>query len=301
MKILVTGGAGFIGANLTLELEKRFSSAKISALDDLSSSSRENLSGFKGEFIKGKIEDKTLINSLEGKKFDFIFHQAAITDTTITDEEKMMQVNVDGLKNLLNLAKKERSRVIYASSAGVYGNGPAPMKEDQELSPLNAYALSKVKQDEVGMDFARENNLVIIGLRYFNVYGKGESKKGKSASMIWQLAQQMKEGKTPRIFKWGKQKRDFIYIKDVVEANLKAMEAKESAVVNIGTGLAITFNEIIEVLNRVLKTAFDTEYFDNSYDFYQNNTQAHTALAEHILGFKAGYSIEEGIRDYLSI
>ncbi len=302
MRILITGGAGFIGASLALEIEKRFPSWQVTVLDGLSSGHIRNIGGFKGELIEGRVEDEELINSLNGKNFDFIHHQAAITDTTIDDEERMMRVNIDGFKNILNLAKRQNSKVIYASSAGVYGNGLMPMKESQRLVPLNAYALSKVRADELALTFAKENkDMKIIGLRYFNVYGPGEEHKGKSASMIWQLAVQMKKGRNPRIFKYGEQERDFVYVKDVIEANIMAMEAKENCIVNIGTGQMTNFNGIIEILNEVLGTHLKPEYFDNPYDFYQNQTQADTALAVHLLGFKAKFSIEEGIRDYFFV
>ena len=302
MKTLVTGGAGFIGANIVKELQIKFRDAEITVLDDLSSGNLENLQGFRGEVIKGTIEDEGSINGLKGREFDYIFHHAAITDTTV-EAQKMMRVNVDGFKNIRNLAKYEKCPIIYASSAGVYGNGPIPMKETQKLSPLNAYALSKVKADELAVSFGKD--IKIIGLRYFNVYGKGEKHKNKSASMIWQLYNQMKNGKHPRIFKYGEQKRDFIYIKDIVDATIKAMEISRrdfpvpiSNIVNIGTGISTTFNRIIEILNDAMDTSFEPEYFDNPYDFYQNQTEADTTLSFNLLGFKANFSIEQGIRDY---
>ena len=312
MKILITGGAGFIGSNLVLNLQARFPSAELVILDNLSSGNLKNIEGFKAELIEGGVENENLINSLNGKGFNTIFHEAAITDTTITDTERIMRVNVSGLKNILNLARAENATVIYASSAGVYGNGPVPMKEAQKLTPLNDYALSKVKGDRLAMEFARENNLKVIGLRYFNVYGPKEEYKGKSASMIWQLRSRILEGKKPRIFKYGEQKRDFIYIKDIVKATIKAMDIPSpfslpytrnsksfGVVVNIGTGISTTFNRIIEILNKVLGAEFPPEYFDNPYSFYQNHTQADITLAQNVLGFKARYSIEDGIRNYL--
>jgi ADP-L-glycero-D-manno-heptose 6-epimerase len=297
MKILITGGAGFIGSNIASFLINN--GVDVTILDDFSTGNIENIKNLKVELIEGKVEDEDLIKKLAGKNFGTIIHQAAITDTTIKDEDKMMRVNVEGFKNILNLAQEEKAQVIYASSAGVYGNGPVPMRENQKLSPLNAYAFSKVKDDKLTLAFIKENkNIKVIGLRYFNVYGKGEMYKGKSASMIWQLACQMKEGRTPRIFKYGEQKRDFIYIKDVVNAVSKAIEASKSSIVNVGTGIATTFNQIIEILNKILKTNYKPQYFDNPYNFYQNNTQADTNLAYKILGFKAKFNIEEGVKDY---
>ncbi len=303
MKILVTGRAGFIGSNLALELERRFPSAAITILDDFLQGSTGNLEGFRGEIIKGGVEDEKLVESLKGKGFNFIYHLAAITDTTVSDEKKMMTVNVDGFKNILGIAGHEKAPVIYASSAGVYGNGPAPMKETQKVSPLNAYSVSKARMDEIALSL---NQPRMIGLRYFNVYGPGESRKGKSASMIWQLACGMKAGSPPRIFKYGEQRRDLIHVSDVVQATIRAMEVldkggpERNVSVNVGTGVATDFNRVIEILNSILGTNFKPEYFDNPYDFYQNHTQADTALAAKTLGFKARYSSEEGIRNYLN-
>lgn len=298
MKILITGGAGFIGSNLALTLQAQFPSAELIIFDDFSSGNLKNIEGIKAELISGGIEDEGLIKSLQGKGFNIIFHEAAITDTTVTDTQRIINVNVGGLRNILNLAKSENAAVVYASSAGVYGNSPIPMKESQKPTPLNDYALSKAKGDNLAMEFARETNIKVTGLRYFNVYGQGEEYKGKSSSMIWQLRKQILSGKAPRIFKYGEQKRDFIYVKDVVETTIKASNAKESTVINVGTGISITFNKIIEILNEVLGSSFHPEYFDNPYSFYQNHTQADTTLAQKILGFKTQYSIEDGIRDY---
>ncbi len=171
------------------------------------------------------------------------------------------------------------------------------MKEDQKLSPQNTYARSKSLMDEEATRYKDE--IKIVGLRYFNVYGPRERYKKKAASMIYQLAQQMKANKNPRIFKYGEQSRDFIYVKDVVDATIRAMKAKGSGIVNVGTGITATFNRIIEILNQVLGTSFEPEYFDNPYSFYQNETRADTERAKELLGFEARYSIEEGIRDYI--
>ena len=296
LKILITGGAGFIGSNLVSALEDK--GYELSIIDNLSSGNPENLQGFKGTVIDGDIAALDLISQFKEKKFDIIFHQAAITDTTFSDDKEMFRVNVEGFRNILNFAQSIKAKLIYASSAGVYGKGKIPMKEGQKPSPLNAYALSKKMMDGIAEKEMKKADIAIIGLRYFNVYGPGEKYKGKSASMIYQLYKQMEKNKRPRIFKWGGQKRDFIYVKDVVQANFKAMEMDKSCVVNVGTGAAVTFNETIEILNRVLGTNYETEYFDNPYGFYQNETQADTSLAGKFLGFKAKFDVEGGIRDY---
>ena len=298
MNILVSGGAGFIGSNLVLELERR--GEEVVALDDLSSSNFKNLRGFKGELIIEDVSTFDPFARFKRENFDVIFHQAAITDTTFADDARMIQGNMEGFRRILDFAVEQKARFIYASSAGVYGNGPTPMEEDQQSSPLNAYAFSKYLIDNLAARYAKRHKIIVIGLRYFNVYGPREEYKGKSASMVYQLAEQMKAGNQPRIFKHGEQFRDFIYVKDVVLANLKAMKAGQSCVVNVGTGVPTTFNRVIEILNEALSTSLEPEYFDNPYtSFYQNQTLADTKLAEELLRFKAEFSPGEGIKDYI--
>ncbi len=292
MRILVTGGAGFIGSNLALTLEKK--GHDVIVIDDFRSSKFENLKGFQGDVICGDISEQDLFSL---GHVDVIFHQAAITDTLVTDEHEMMKINVDGFKHILSFAEKNTSKVIYASSAGVYGNNPAPHKESDMVNPLNAYARSKREMEVIAQNF-RGSIPLLIGLRYFNVYGPRERYKKHAASMIYQLAQQMKAGKRPRIFTFGDQQRDFIYVKDVVEANLLAMNAKENCIVNVGTGKPESFNTMIHLLNNVLGTSLEPDYFDNPYDFYQNLTCADITLAKEKIGFSARYSLAEGITDY---
>jgi ADP-L-glycero-D-manno-heptose 6-epimerase len=117
--------------------------------------------------------------------------------------------------------------------------------------------------------------------------------------MVYHLAQQMKAGKRPRIFKYGEQKRDFVYVKDAVEASIRALQAKNSGIYNVGTGQARSFNELIDVLNKCLGTDFQPEYFDNPHAHYQNFTRADITRARSALGFEPQFSLEDGVRDYM--
>ncbi len=292
MKCLVTGGAGFIGSNLALELEKQ--GHEVTIIDNLSSGDKKNIEDFKGKFIELDISKPFELK----EKFDIIFHQAAITDPRFQDDNEMIRANIDGFKNIIELPRKNKVKLIYASTAGLYGNGPVPMKENQEKQILSAYGKSKLMMDEIASEYF--DKMHIIGLRYFNVFGPREAHKGRPASMIYHLSKQIKAGKNPRIFKWGEQKRDHIYIKDAVEATIKAINAKKSGVYNVGTGTATSFNELVKILNDALGTNFEPEYFDNPYEgTYQSNTQAGTTNAMEFLGFKAKWNLKEGIRDYM--
>lgn len=300
MRMLVTGGAGFIGSNVALEVSKRYKGAELFVLDDFSSGYFKNLIGFEGEVITGSITEPETIEKLRKYNFDVIFHQAANADTTETDQKKVMSVNCEAFKSILNVARESRAKVVYASSAAVYGNGPAPMKVGQELTPENIYGFSKYAMDMVTYRFMKENPTVgVVGLRYFNVYGPRETHKGKMASMVLQLTVQIMKGKKPRLFKWGEQKRDFVYVMDCVEANIKGFETEKSGIVNVGTGRARSFNEVVEVIKRSLGVEVETEYFDNPYDFYQNYTEADLTETKNILGWYPQTQIEDGIPAYV--
>ncbi len=298
MTFLVTGAAGLIGRNIALELQD---AGKVFALDDLSVGRKDNLAGFKGEVITADI--RTVDYSKFAGDLEAIFHEAAIADTTVTDVPLMDSVNVDAFKKLLDFAGKIGcKKIIYASSAATYGKGKVPMSESDKPAPANIYGESKVKMEAVAEDFVKENpGFSVVGLRYFNVYGPGETHKKKAASMIYQLYLQMEAGRNPRVFKWGEQFRDFIYVKDVVAANLKAMDYGKSGVFNVGTGIPNTFNRIIEVLNKAMGKSLKPEYFDNPYGFYQDQTRADVKLSKSELKFSAEYDLEKGIKDYVSL
>ena len=297
-KYLVTGGAGFIGSNIAKELAAQGHS--VTVIDNFSSGNFKTLIGFEGDVIAADVYEKMPANTY----FDAIFHQGAITETDFHDQKIMMEQNVEAFKNVLNFAiKNEIKRVIYASSAATYGNGDCPMKVSQPTKPENVYGFSKAVMDNVAREYAAKNqDMVIVGLRYFNVYGPGEYFKGKTASMIYQLYLQMKKGNNPKVFKMGEQERDFVYIKDVVKANMCALtNAKESCVVNVGTGIPRNFNDIIKCLNNELGTNLTTEYVDNPYAFYQLRTQADISYTTEKTGYTPDFTLEKGIADYVSI
>lgn len=300
MRFLVTGGAGFIGSNLAVELQQ-FEKGEVVVLDNFSSGSFENLRSFYGDVVTADVQMQDWWEKVG--RVDAVFHQAAITDTTVLDERAMMEANVEGLRSVLAYSEGFGiHRVVYASSAGVYGSGECPMMEDRPPAPENIYGFSKAVGDQLARRFMEEHGeATVVGLRYFNVYGPRESHKGKAASMVWQLTRQMLAGRRPRIFKYGEQSRDFIYVKDAVAANLKALDATKSGVFNVGTGRDETFNRMIEKLNKVLGTSFEPEYFDNPYPFYQNRTQADMRKARDTLGWEARFSLSEGIADYFRL
>ncbi len=292
MKILVTGGTGFVGSNIAIELLKSGHEVLITG-----AAGEQKIPNFKGIVLDPnfwEIDWKAIGN------IDALFHEAAINDTTLLDKEKMFRVNVEGSKKLFEEAVQNGcKKIVYASSTAAYGDVPPPYHEEGPFNPLNPYAESKLALDEFAMDFAKKNpGVTVVGLRYCNVYGPHENHKEKRASMIYQLAQQMKTG-SPRIFKDGEQKRDYIYVKDVVRANLLALDAKESCIVNCGFGAATSFNDIIKILNKTLGLNRAIEYIENPYaDRYQSFTECDMSKAKQKLGFVPEFDVEKGIMDY---
>ncbi len=299
-KYLVTGGAGFIGSNIAFTLLEEHK-ASVTVLDNFSTGNYKNLLGFSGEIVTGDIQDKAWF--ARAGKVDAIFHEAAITDTTVHDQRRMMEVNVDGFRNVLEYALEYGvKRVVYASSAAVYGNGPTPMREDHVPAPENVYGFSKAMMDNVAREFAALHpEMTLVGLRYFNVYGPREYYKGNPASMMFHLYNQMKAGKRPRIFKFGEQIRDFVYVKDIVRGNLNALDAEKTCVCNLGSGRPGNFNEVVEGLNKAMRTDLAPEYFDNPYSFYQLKTQADLRNAKAFLNYSPEWNLENGIADYVKI
>ncbi|MBI5241305.1 MAG: NAD-dependent epimerase/dehydratase family protein [Elusimicrobia bacterium] len=298
MRALVTGAAGFVGSNLALRLEAEGHEAV--GLDDFTTGDFRNLQGFKGDFAAADLCDLEAWADRVGP-VDAVFHQAAVTDTTVTDQKRMMRANVEAFQALLGWAAERGVKtVVYASSAGVYGDGPVPMRETAEPRPLNVYAFSKRVMEKVAADFAKAHpKMRVVGLRYFNVFGPRELYKKAAASMIWQLALQMRAGQRPRIFTGGEQYRDHIYVKDVVQANLLAAKSAPSGAYNVCTGKKTTFNEIVRFLNAALGTKLEPDYFKNPYSFYQNETLGDPARAQKAFGWQAGFSVEKGVQDYL--
>jgi len=296
MRILVTGGTGFIGGAIARKLVQNGHDVLIT--------------GTQSEIVPPNV--KLLPLHLTGvdwnvlENVEAVFHEAAINDTTFKNRRQMLRANfysaIALFNNLLGLGCR---KFIYASSTAIYGNEPAPYIEGKtKLNPLNVYAESKALFEDFAEEFGEGNRglgISVVGLRYCNVYGPGEGHKGKRMSMIGQMARTLIRGERPELFRDGEQKRDWIYVDDVVSANLAALNFSGNDIFNCGSGKATSFNEISALLNKGLNLNIEPEYISNPYEgVYQNHTECDMRKAKELLKFKPKFDIVKGINSYIT-
>ena len=297
MKALVTGGAGFIGSHIVEDLLKE--KAEVRVLDNLSAGNLKNIPEKEIEFIKGDITDRAILDEIM-KDVDYVFHEAAQTSVaySITHPKTTWDINIRGTKLLLNAAVKAGvKRFIFASSAAIYGNALPPLKESKEGKPISPYGDSKRMGEILMNEYYEKEGLDTVSLRYFNCYGPRQNPDSEYSGVISKFTKLISQKKSPTIFGTGSQTRDFIYVKDVVNANILAMKAKNTKAesFNIATGSAISINELFKVLKSVFKSdiepIFEPEKIgDIKYSF------ADVSKAKEHLDFEAETSIETGLK-----
>ncbi len=331
---IVTGGAGFVGSNLVGTLLARDPRPRMVVVESFRTGTFANIVGacarhargrFDGEVIAESVRDVDWGSLIGSLKPAAVFHQAAITDTTVADEREMIRENADSFRSLARECAAAGVPLAYASSAATYGTPPqardrVPFPLDAAGSPNNVYGFSKwlmeVEHRRLAAERARraEPEARIVGLRYFNVFGPGEAATGKMASMVYQLACQMLEGKRPRIFTDGSQARDQVYVDDVVDCTLAASGIPghggglpKPGVYNVGSGVATSFNEVIAALRKALdipERDRPTEYFDMPATvraFYQDYTCADLTATKAGLGWEPKHRPADAIAKYAGL
>ena len=299
MKYLVTGGAGFIGSHITEKLVQR--GDDVIVIDDLNTGKEENLESIieKINFVKGSILDIELLDKLT-KDVDGVFHQAALASVqdSFSKPDEYHNVNVNGTENILKLAKKNNFKVVYASSSSVYGNPTRiPIKESDEKNPINPYAETKLKKEELAIKYSKIG-VSVIGLRYFNVFGKGQSKE--YAGVLKLFLERIRDKLPPKINGDGTQFRDFVYVGDVVNANLMSMDSDiNHEFFNVGTNTSIT---ILDLAKTIIKSSgFDIEpIFGPALKGDVQKTIANIDLIKEKIGWTPTVILEEWIDEIIS-
>jgi len=253
-KVAVTGGLGFIGSHLVEELCQE---NEVVIVDNESTGSIKNIKHLEFENISldlGDITEIDLVNSFEG--CDYVFHHAAMASVpaSVADPLNCNRMNVTGTLQVLMAARDcDVDKVVFASSAAVYGDSTDfPLSENTPLKFISPYALSKATGEMYCQLFADIYDLPTVSLRYFNVFGARQDPNSQYASVIPNFISSMLNDKLPVIYGDGEQSRDFIYVKDIVDANLKACQSRETGAFNIATGKSTTVNQLVDIINQAL-------------------------------------------------
>ena len=295
MNFLVTGGAGFIGSCVVkLLLEEKH---KVTVIDNLSSGKLENLIDFQNkiDFHNLDVRDFEKIKPLASKS-DGIFNFAALTNVleSFTKQDEYSTVNVKGTQNILDIAKRFDLKVVFASSAAVYGDAKKiPIKEDTERNPLNPYGQTKLKGEYLCEKYSQIGTRVTV-LRFFNVYGKGQNPA--YAGVISKFLENISNGKQPIIYGDGTQTRDFVFVDDVAKANLLAMNNNSyGKFINIGTGIKTSIRELAEMIIKISKQNIKPIYVDAKEGDIKNS-QADISLAHELLKWSPKTKIEDWLK-----
>lgn len=260
--ILITGGAGFIGSHTVNEL---INDNNIVIVDNFSTGNINNIDNPDHENLKIINEDIRKVNFDEvAKNIDYIFHFAAMASVQLSIENPLecYEINLDATVRLLNSAIKNNvKKVIFASSSSVYGdNNNLPLKESETLMPSSPYAASKAGCELYLKTFHEDYGLEYVALRYFNIFGPKQDKNSPYAAVIPNFISAILEGETPIIYGDGEQSRDFVYIGDVVNANIKACESDFNGTINIASGEKLTINQLYELIRNALGSDVEAEY-----------------------------------------
>ncbi|MEY8666341.1 SDR family oxidoreductase [Enterococcus innesii] len=304
-QFLVTGGAGFIGSNLCEALLNM--GYKVRCLDNLSNGFYENIKPFINntnfEFINGTITDYDVCNHA-CKNVDYVLHQAAWGSVPRSIEMPVYyeEVNIKGTVNMMDAARKNKvKKFVYASSSSVYGDSPTlPKVEGIEGNVLSPYALTKKVNEEYGKIYSRIYGLETVGLRYFNVFGRRQNPNGAYAAVIPKFIISLLNDKSPKINGDGLQSRDFTYIENVIEANLKAASSDSSIsgeVFNIAFGGRVSLNQLYEVLTEILSKKNIKAIYGDERAGDVKHSNANINKAKKLLKYDPTFSFDEGIVD----
>jgi len=299
MKSLVTGGAGFIGSHIAEYLVQR--GDDVTVLDNLTTGKKENLAKIndKINFVNGDIRDYKLLEKLVNDTTG-VFHEAALASVqqSFNMKDEYFDVNVNGTENILKLSKKYGFKVIYASSSSVYGNPiRIPIKESDEKNPINPYAETKLQKEDLAIRYS-EMGVKVIGLRYFNVFGKRQSKE--YAGVLKLFLERISQGLPPKINGDGTQFRDFVHVQDVVNANIMSMDNDiASGFFNVGTNTSITILELAK--NIIEYSGLDIEpIFKPTLKGDVHGTIANIDLIRKEIGWKPSIMLIDWVKDIIS-
>ncbi|ERG97987.1 MAG: nucleoside-diphosphate-sugar epimerase [Haloquadratum sp. J07HQX50] len=293
-RVLITGGAGFIGSNLANHLA---SNNEVIAVDDLHLGTPENLAS-DISFENASVVDE----SLPTTDIDVLFHLAAYSSYTMAEENKAeaTRVNIEGFVNAVEQARRDGcDTVVYASTSSIYGSRTTPSPESMSTEVRTCYEASKMARETYAEYFHNHYQMNTAGLRFFSVYqgyGGAEGHKGEYANTVAQFADKIAQGERPRVFGDGSQTRDFTHVNDIVRGIEQTAEHELQGIYNLGTGDSYDFNTMIDMINAELNTNVEPRYVDNPLEVYVHDTMADATKIRDATGWKPQIEFAEGVR-----
>jgi UDP-glucose 4-epimerase len=300
-RILVIGGAGFVGSHIVDQLLDE-PVRELIVLDDFVRGIRENLSAAAGDervsIVEGSLLDTDLLAELMSGT-DYVFHLAALWLYECVHEPRLaVEVNIVGTFNVIEAAQAAGvKKVVYSSSASVYGDAlETPMTEEHPFNNRTTYGATKIAGEQLFRAFNEQHGLDYVGLRYMNVYGPRMDYKGTYVSVIMKVLDKIEAGVAPQIFGDGSQAYDFVHVADVARANIMALKSDATDVnLNIGTGVKTTIKELVDALLKITGSDLEPEYLPQEQMFVTHRVGS-TELAEELTGFRAEIPYLEGLR-----
>ncbi len=290
-RVLITGGAGFIGSNLANHLA---GSNDVVAVDDLYLGTAENLSP-SVEFHDASVLDDDLPADI-----DVLFHLAALSSRNMHEDhpQRGVRVNVEGFVNAVEQVRGECDTVVYASTSSIYGSQTEPSGEEMAVEAQTGYEASKLARERYAEYYSNQYAMTMAGLRFFSVYqgyGGAEEHKGEYANTVAQFADDLAHGRAPELYGDGSQTRDFTHVEDVVRGIELAADHRLDGVYNLGTGESYDFNTVVELLNEELGTDIDPVYVETPFDDYVHDTLADATKMTEATGWEPRISFENGV------
>jgi len=301
MKFLVTGGAGFIGSHIVEDLAVKGNDVVI--LDNLATGSMDNISSFlngdRVTFIKGSVTDYSLLLDV-CRDIDGVFHEAAIPSVprSLKDPRASNEVNISGTLNVLLAARETGiTKVVYASSSSVYGNTPVLPKEEFMMpSPKSPYAVTKLTGEYYCRVFSDIYNIETVALRYFNVFGPRQDPKSEYSAVIPKFITRLLNNESPVIYGNGDQTRDFTYVKDVVQANVKSMNSHAQGIFNVAYGSRIGLNDLARMIEEIIGVSQEIRYEEPRQGDVRDSL-ADISAAKKAFNYQPEYTLKKGLME----